>query len=733
MQVAKQDTKDKYWKTILQEFELKTVVPLGTFNNNGFQLTRENFILDEETKQSIWKFARTYSVNVTSILYSAWGILLQKYNDINHVMFGTMTIDKNILPFCVRSNINTTGLEYVKQIEYETKLRQQYEDLALEEVASYSQIKFKNGLFGSALLIGEKDENIQRLCETYKIDISLEVDSLLECTVLYNVELFNTFTISKVNEHFINILTDLLSNPHKTFNAINILSETEKHQVLYDFNSHLLNYDSTKTIDEFFEYQVKKGPDRIALICQDRKLTYKELNEKSNQLAHLLRQKGVKPEKLVGLIVERSEDLIICMFAVLKAGGAYLPVDPAYPLERINYMFEQADINLLLTHSHINIELSIPCEKIYLDDSPLHHYPTSNLDKLHDVNNLMYTLYTSGSTGQPKGVAVEHRNVVGYCHSFRNEFNINENDIMLQQSTVSFDISVEEIFPILLTGGTLVIACRDDVASTEKLLDIMRNNKVTMISGFPLLLNELNKYPLVESLHTMISGGDVLRKEYISNLIDKVKIYNTYGPSETTVCISYYEVTSEKVGNNIPTGKPIANYKVYILDKNRQPAPIGVPGEVCISGVGVSREYLNRPDLTSERYTQNPFVENEKMYICGDLARWSPDGNIEFLGRIDNQIKIGGRRTEPGEVEEKLLQHPSIEEACVIARENKNKNKYLTAYIVMNEQNSAVELKEYLLQFLPDFMVPSYYVELNKLPLTLNGKVDKNNLAVILD
>lgn len=730
---SKHDSKENYWTNTLRDFDVKTIIPLGTLKSKEFHLKSEKFTIDRETKKFIEEFLVTYNTTLSSLLYSAWGILLQKYNDTYDVIFGTETSNGTLLPLCLQANADTTGLEYIAQIDGVLNERQVYDGISLQEVASYSQLNYKDGLFGSALIFSENQQTSKETIQSLNIDISLEVNTSLEFTVHYNQSLFYLDTIFRIQEHFTNVLNNLITDPQKTLLNFNILSQGERNQVIYEFNSKKISYDLTKTIDEFFEDQVKKNPENIALVCEDRNLTYNELNSKSNQLARLLRKKGVKPEKLVGLVVERSEDLIIGMLAVIKAGGAYLPVDPAYPLERIHYMFEQANVNILLTHSHLNIDLPFPCEKLYLDNHTLYEGPVDNLDKLHSPKNLMYTLYTSGSTGLPKGVVIEHRNVTGYTHSFKEEFKITEDDVMLQQSTVSFDISVEEIFPILLTGGTLVIARKEEVADPEKLIEVMKKNNVTMISGFPLLLNELNKYPVLDSLHTMISGGDVLRKEYVTNLVNKVKIYNTYGPSETTVCISYHQFTGELTTNSIPTGKPVANYKVYILDKNRQPVPVGVPGEVCIAGVGVSREYLNRPDLTKERYIKSPFNSEEKMFMCGDLARWLPDGSIEFLGRIDNQVKICGRRTEPGEVEEQLLTHPAIEEVCVIARENKIKNKYLTAYVVTNEKVSVSELREHLLVSLPDFMCPAYFVELEKLPLTLNGKIDRKNLVVVMD
>ncbi len=343
----------------------------------------------------------------------------------------------------------------------------------------------------------------------------------------------------------------------------------------------------------------------------------------------------------------------------------------------------------------------------------------------------MYVLYTSGSTGKPKGVMVEHKNVVAYVHAFKNEFNITPEDIMLQQSTCSFDIYTEEVYPILMTGGTLVIAQRHETADSNKIVGVMQKNNVTIISGFPYLLNELNKIEPIKTLHTAISGGDVLRKEFVSNLVRYMKIYNTYGPSETTVCATYHRYLGEEL-ITIPLGKPISNCKIYILDKANRMMPIGIPGELCIAGAGVSRGYLNNKDLTDQSFITNPFNPNERLYKSGDLARWLPDGSIEFFGRIDNQVKICGRRTEPEEVEKHLLKHDSIEYAVVLPHSDTNGLKYLCAYIVSHRKYSVKEIKNHLLKYIPDFMVPEFFIKLKELPITPNGKVDTHSLPIVL-
>ncbi|MFG6672540.1 amino acid adenylation domain-containing protein [Bacillus subtilis] len=710
-----------YWNKYLEGFDAKSILPYNNYNILG-QNIKEYSTYYVDTKLNYKSFNKEKSI----LLYAAWALLLQKYNNFEEIVFGISTNEK-FLPIRVKYEPNQTVNQFIQSLEGNINQCKLHSEVTIEEITIVEKV-FQNQLLFDSIVVGQSTD-------LPPVSFSLEFTNNvnMEFNIKYDKSMFEFATVERIGMHLTNILTELLNSPEIFTKDIEIMSEEETNQVLNEFNNLVIDYDQSLTVDKWFEEQVEKSPEKVAIICGARSITYKQLNEKANQLARYLKKQGVTSEELVGLIVERDIELIIGMLGVIKAGGAYLPVDPAFPQERINYMFRNGSVNILLTEKESNIKLDYDCKSIFLDDKKIINGDSSNIENNHSPENLMYVLYTSGSTGLPKGVAVEHRNVVGYVNAFLNEFAVSENDKMLQQSTVSFDISVEEIYPILLTGGTLVIAKREEVEDIPSLLEVMEKNEVTMLSGFPLLLNELNKYPIVESVHTMISGGDVLREEYVTNLVDKVNVYNTYGPSETTVCINYYKYKGECNKGSIPTGKTIGNYKVYILDKNLNPMPIGIPGEVCISGIGVSRGYYNRPDITEERYIDNPFNPEEKMFVSSDRAKWLPNGNIEFLGRIDDQIKVRGRRTEPGEVQQVLIKHETVKEAFVLGRRDKYNHIYLTAYVTGEEILSAADLKAFLGKHLPDFMVPNYFVQLDQLPLTPNGKINKAELPLIID
>ncbi|NPC94147.1 amino acid adenylation domain-containing protein [Bacillus sp. WMMC1349] len=719
----------EFWKKYLSDFEGKTSLPCDypAYLVTSPDFKHFSFQIKGEFPEYFFHFLDSEKIKYEDFIYSAWALLLQNYNNVDDTMFGISNSKGGFSPLRIL-NKHKHVLDFLKDTQENISLRKKFENTPINLIKRFTECNDEQPIFDSIVKYSYQvvDEN------NISLVLNMENGEILNFTMMYNAKLFKEDTVYRMSEHFKRVIEQMVYTPLKKVTEIEILTEKEKELILYGFNNKTVNYDQHLTVDQFFENQVEKTPNAVAIICGDRKITYKVLNEKANQLARILRNKGVRPEQFVGLIVERDIELIIGMLGVLKAGGCYIPVDPAFPKERIHYMFKNADVKVLLTKSDLDVEIDKIKEYIYLDDEFNYTEDTSNLKKLHNVNNLMYCLYTSGSTGQPKGVAVEHRNVAGYIHAFNHEFKVTSNDKMIQQSTVSFDISVEEIYPILSFGGTLIIARKHEVENIPLLLEVMNQHGATMISGFPLLLNELNKYPVVKTLRTAISGGDVLREEYVDKLIQHVKIYNTYGPSETTCCISYYEFVN-KCDFNIPVGKTIANYKVYILDKDKRPLPIGAPGEVCIGGVGVSREYLNRSDITRERYVENPFVPHETMFISGDLAKWLPDGNIEFLGRIDDQVKIRGRRTEPAEIQRLLMKHKNVKEAFVLARTDKYNHKYLTAYVVGDELLSAKDLKEHLNHYLPHFMIPSYFVQLDKLPLTANGKIDKQALAYVID
>ncbi len=573
----------------------------------------------------------------------------------------------------------------------------------------------------------------------------------------YSTKLFKRDTIIKFMNHFVNIAREIIANPENKLANIEMISDAERQQILYEFNDTEINYNREKYVIQLFEEQVLKTPQNVAVVSQDKELTYDELNLRANQLAHKLRAQGVKAEKIVGILVERSVEMVIAILAVLRARGAYLPIDPDYPQERVKYILEDSGADILLTTfqkgkflSSIGggisnefcqnfTEGSNPLlkslnsrgnnEVLYLDDDALYQGDSSNLQLTGNPDDLAYIIYTSGSTGKPKGVMVEQRNLLNYINAFLHEFKLDQSDVVLSQASYSFDAFVEELYPVLLSGGKLVIAEKYEVTDLNILKEILLKHHVTLISCSPLLLNELNNLALLPSIHTLISGGDILRSEYITNLVSQAQVYNTYGPTEGTVCATYYRIDDKVIKRSIPIGKPIANYRVYIMDEKSNLLPIGVPGELYISGVGVTRGYLNRPQLTVDKFIQDPFFAGERIYRTGDLARWLPDGNVEFLGRIDSQVKIRGYRIEPGEIEKILVSHDAIDEALVIARDRQDGEKYLCAYIILKDELSVTELRDYLIKDLPGYMInSSYFIKLDKFQLTPNGKIDQRAL-----
>ncbi len=420
--------------------------------------------------------------------------------------------------------------------------------------------------------------------------------------------------------------------------------------------------------------------------------------------------------------------MIIGMLAILKAGGAYVPIDPEYPEERIQYMLEDSGMKVLLVQQRFLEKVGFEGKNFVFENEEIYHEESSNVGIINEPQHLAYVIYTSGTTGKPKGVLIERANLSSYVHGFVQEFKVHEQDRILQQASISFDTSVEEIYPALVTGATIVIVPKLDVLDPRKLAERIIDEQISIVSCSPLLLNELNQH-LIEQEHVVrlfISGGDVLFKSHFSNLASS-EVYNTYGPTEGTVCATYYKCTHQE-SQSIPIGKPVINKQVYILNNKNQLQPVGVPGELCVAGDGVARGYLNRPELTAEKFIENPFESGGRMYRTGDLARWLPDGNIEYLGRIDDQVKIRGFRIELGEIEAQLLKLEGIQEAVVVAREDAAGQKQLCAYVVADQVLTVSEWRERLSKSLPSYMIPAYFVQLEKLPLTPNGKVDRKAL-----
>jgi amino acid adenylation domain-containing protein/non-ribosomal peptide synthase protein (TIGR01720 family) len=542
-----------------------------------------------------------------------------------------------------------------------------------------------------------------------------ETGKTLWLGINYNL-MFREETIRRMGAHLTELAKNLPANSDMSVSRLNILEQAERHRILVGFNDGKSAYPKDKTITDLFQEQVQKTPDNIAVIFGDQILTYKELDEQAERLAsHLKKQYDIQPDDIVGVIAERNQDLIISLLGIMKAGGAYLPIDPAYPQQRIDYMIKDSGCKAVL---NCGSEVAANTQH-------------SILNTQHPTHNLAYVIYTSGSTGEPKGVMIEHGGFVNMILAQIEGFGVEDSDRVLQFASPSFDASLSEIFMALLRGAGLVMIAKETIEDTGEFLRYIEDKQVSVITFPPVYLNMLNKHPL-PTVKTIITAGEPAILSDAEFYCKTKAYFNAYGPTETSVCTSFCKVSAEILDasreTSVPIGRPIANSSVYIVDDAMNPVPVGVPGEICFSGPGVARGYLNKPELTAEKFIDNPFKPGERLYKIGDLGQWLPDGNIRFLGRKDDQVKIRGYRIELGEIKKKLTEHPAIEDALVMAMESAGNAKELAAYLITNAMPDIPELRQFLGQGLPEFMIPKYFIALEKFPLTVNGKIDKRAL-----
>ncbi|MBD2435868.1 non-ribosomal peptide synthetase [Nostoc sp. FACHB-110] len=554
----------------------------------------------------------------------------------------------------------------------------------------------------------------------------------------YDAHLFASADIQRLANQYYTLLISAIANPTATISQLNILSNQERQQILVDFNNTQTTQLQYECIHHWFEQQCHSTPDNIAVVFQDQKLTYQQLNSRANQLAHYLQKLGIGPDVLVGICLERSLWMVIGLLAILKAGAAYVPLDPAYPAERQTYIIADTQTPLVITQQHLANGLAT--DKVQLlcidrDWSVIAQETTKNLLTQTNSQNLAYVIYTSGSTGQPKGTLITHQGLVNYLSWCTQAYNVEQGTGTIVHSPLGFDLTVTSLFSPLLVG-TPVELLPENQGIDALALALRRSHNLSLVKITPahldLLKGQLSPTEIVGRTKAFIIGGENLLAEKLTfwqDFAPETILINEYGPTETVVgCCIYQVPNNPRDSGSIPIGQPIANTQHYVLDKHWQPVPIGVVGELYIAGLGLARGYLNQPELTAQKFIPHPFTHKpgERLYRTGDLARYRPDGTLEFLGRIDNQVKIRGFRIELGEIAAVLEQHPEIKEVVVIAREDVDKQKHLVAYFVVNEKSdiSISQLRHYLLEKLPDYMVPPALIKLDALPLTPNGKVD---------
>ncbi|MCY9628074.1 condensation domain-containing protein, partial [Paenibacillus thiaminolyticus] len=750
-----------------------------SFTGNTFQ-----FVIDQQRREKVRQLALQTGTTLYMVLLAAYTTLLSKYSGQEDIIVGTPIAGRTHadLEPLVGMFVNTLAMrnapagektfqEYVQEVKENTLSAYENQDYPFEELVSKLDVArevSRNPLFDTMFVlqnIEQSEVSIEGLtCTLYpnehhiaKFDLTFSLTEGAEGiagTIEYACSLYKEETIRRMAGHFQQVLDTILSDPNRKLSSIEIISPEEKAQILETFNETAADYPRDKTIHQLVEEQAERTPDQAAVVYEGSQLTYRELNTKANQLARTLRAEGVRPDQPVGLLAERSLEMIVGMLAIMKAGGAYVPMDPEYPEERLGYMLTDSGAKLLLSQSHLQKCVSFDGKCLMLDDERMYSEAGSNLEPMAGPDHLAYVIYTSGTTGRPKGVMVEHRGLCNLKPLFEDTLHIGEQDHVVQFASLSFDASCWEIFKAFFTGATLYIPTKETIFDPRLFEDYMSRHCITAALLPPTYAAALTPGNL-PSLKKLITGGSASSVDLVRQWQDSVLYFNAYGPTEDSIVTTIWPATTvaaagnTAVGNPIATagnaaapvgsvmapagklvsiGRPIQNHRVYIVDANDQLLPVGIPGELCISGAGVARGYLNRPKLTEERFVDNPFEPGERMYRTGDLAKWLPDGNIEYLGRIDHQVKIRGYRIELGEVEAQLLKIASVQEAVALAREDGDGQPYLCAYIVADKELTSGELKSALSQKLPGYMVPSCFVQLEYMPLTPNRKINRKAL-----
>ncbi len=740
-----------------------------------------DFTVDRETARKVTLFSQQQKATPFMTLLSAFALLLHRYSDQSEILIGTPIAGRaqpeverliglfiNTLVMRASLGENPTVLEFVEQVRQSALDAFAHQDLPFERLIDLLQLERNrsyNPVFQVMFAMQPTDPDQLRLPGLLLEPLDLETDMAkfdlnlmmresakgLQGSLEYNTDLFDAATAQRMINHFQNLLRAMVEQPTAKVATLPMLDPRERHQLLVEWNGTAVAYPASQSLHGLIEAQVARTPDACALrdAGSGVELSYRELNARANQVAHRLQALGVKPDDLVGLSVERSANLLVGLLGILKAGAAYVPLDPAFPKSRLDLMVEDAELVILVTESYFADEwASVAIPQLYLDSviagvGELAGQPTHNPTSAVTADNLAYVIYTSGSTGKPKGVELRHQSVVNFLCSMQQTPGLCAADRLLAVTTISFDIAVLELYLPLISGATVILANEEMSADPTQLMRLLP--QATLMQATPatwrmLLLAGWTGQPGLR----ILVGGEALPANLAAQLLAcGGELWNLYGPTETTVWSSLHKVEAADLADDehaaadssVSIGRPIDNTQLYILDAHQQPLPIGIPGELHIGGAGLARGYRHLSQMTTEKFIPDPFAQptaKGRLYRTGDLARYRVDGTIEYLGRIDNQVKIRGFRIELGEIESVLGQHPQIRQAVVVAQADSSGGKRLVAFLVsVTPTPVGEELRAFLRTRLPDYMVPAAFVPLEILPLTPNGKVDRRALVAM--
>ncbi len=791
-----------YWKQKLQN--LPPVLALPTDNPRpavqSYRGAREALILSESITNRLKSLSQQEGVTLFMLLLAAFKTLLYRYTGQTDLVVGTPVANRNqietekllgcfINTLVLRTDFsdNPSFREILGRTRETTLAAYAHQDLPFEQLVKELQpdrTLSHNPLFQVMFVF--QDTPLQALelpglklaplitdSGIAKFDLTLFLEDTkqeLIGAIEYNTDLFKADTIRRMIGHFQILLEGIVSNPDTNISKLPLLTNVEQKQLIVGWNCTGKDFFQDQCIHQLFAAQVERTPDAVAVVFENEQLTYQQLNQKANQLAHYLQHRGVEPEKLVGICIERSLDMVIALLGILKAGGAYLPLDPSYPQERLAFMIQNSQISILISQQHLVEKFPVITEVICLDTNleQIAHESLENPVCNITPENLAYVIYTSGSTGKPKGAMNTHRGICNRLLWMQDTYQLTTTDCVLQKTPFSFDVSVWEFFWTLLAGARLVIAQPGGHQDPNYLINLIAQQQITTLHFVPSMLQaflEVEGLENCKSIKRVICSGEALSVELQQRFFThlEAELYNLYGPTETAVDVTHWKCSPNNTyRQTVPIGRPIANTQIYLLDRNFNPVPIGVTGELYIGGVGVGRGYLHNFELTAEKFIPNPFTnfecediefnhkpnnsQSERLYKTGDLARYLSDGTIEFLGRMDDQVKVRGFRIELGEIEAALNQHPFVREAAVLAREEKAGNKRLVAYIVTRQEDNNInneinntnqnlsishDLRRFVKEKLPEYMVPTVFKFLETMPLTPSGKLNRQALPTL--
>ncbi|MDJ0732575.1 MAG: amino acid adenylation domain-containing protein [Nostocaceae cyanobacterium] len=762
------ETAKEYWEQQKNSY-LSTLKLPGERqgNNQPFITDKLQLNFNKELTEAIFNYSHKHQTSVDIILLACWQILIWRLTGESEIVIGTASerreyeeLDDTLgllatwLPiktnFISNSTSNFNFIEVLAAVIKTLEKAGEWQDYFVPEAVKVdSSIVFPIGFEFLNITENKFDspevsfrlQEIYSFIEPFKVKLTcLQSNDSLIAEFSYNLNYFSQETIQQLTTNFQTLLNNIIDYPEIPVSQLGIISANERHKLLIEFNQTKADYEGNKCIHQLFEEQVEKTPDTVAVVFDNEEITYKELNSQANQLAHHLQKLGVKPEEIIGICVERSPKFIISILAVLKAGGAYLPLDSNLPYEALQFRLQNAQASILIKEQKVgNGEQFSNIKEVNLDTDGeiIAQESTDNLVSNVQLENLVYVIYTSGSTGKPKGVAVEHQQLLNYLYGILPKLQLPANATYASVSTFTADLGNTVIFPCLCSGGCLHVISWEHASDPPALATYFRHHPIDCLKIVPSHLAALLTSQCWEILprQLLILGGEAADWNLIENIkrnAPHCRILNHYGPTETTVGVLTYSV-GERIEETatVPIGKPIANTQVYVLDAQLQPIPLGVAGELYIGGKSLARGYLNHPELTNNKFINNPFSDTQqRLYKTGDRVRYLWDGNIEFIGRLDDQVKIRGYRIELGEICATLNQHPGVRESIVITREDIPGEKRLVAYVVPSNHTPDIDFCNFLKTKLPEYMIPASVVILKALPLTINGKLDRNALPI---